>query len=194
MKRRYMLTISVFSIIAGSMMLNQHTLQARSETAREMEEGTARGEEAAGPVGAVVGGLLGGATGLVKDTGDAVTGDRVIVDEYEDDILPRTYDDEYIYEDVYTNGRSETAKEMAKGAASGENLLGPVGAVAGGIVGAGVGLAKDTDEAITGRNYGEEEVIIGPSEREVFITEEDMDLIPRDISPMDNTLTIDEVE
>lgn len=188
MKRTYIVTISVFSVIAGSMMLNEHTLQARSETAIEMQEGAARGDETAGPVGAVVGGLFGGATGLARDTENAITGEpreeRVILrDEYKDDMLP-TYDT-YNYDDVdewYTNGRSETAKEMEKGAASG------------GIVGAGVGLAKDTEEAVTGKDYDEEEVIVEPSERKVFITDEDMDLIPRDVSRMDNTLSIDEVE
>jgi len=208
MKNKYILTITAFSIIAGS-MLSQQTLQARSETATEMEKGTEHGEEVAGPVGAVFGGLLGGTVGLVKDTGDVVTGeteeDRILRDRYEDETMPASYYEEEIVpvtydkyddmDDLYTNGRSETAKEMEKGAASGEDLLGPIGAVAGGIVGAGVGLAKDTGEAVTGRDY-EEEVVLEPRETEMFMTDDEMDItmIPRDVSSTDNQLIISDVD
>jgi hypothetical protein len=70
--KRNILTILAFSIVC---MLNQQTLQARSETSREMERGAARGEEKAGPVGAAVGGLFGAGVGLTEDTGNWVTGD-----------------------------------------------------------------------------------------------------------------------
>ncbi len=210
MKNTHILTILALSIITYG-MLNEQTLQARSETATEMEKGTAHGEEVAGPVGAVVGGLFGGTVGLAKDTGDVVTGetdkdiiirdnryddDTMQVSYYEDEIVPTTYDT-YKYEDIddlYTDERSETSKEMEKGAASGEDLLGPIGAVAGGIVGTGVGLAKDTSEAVTGREYDEE--IVEPSKTEIFMTDDDMDItmIPRDVSSTDNELIMSDVD
>jgi len=216
MKRTYILNITAFAIITG-ITFNQQTMQARSETAREIDKGSSHGEEVAGPVGAVAGGLLGAGVGAVKDTGDVLSGRTrdesiIIEDRYEtplfDENIYGNVDDELyanrrldtgIYDDMddelYTNGRSETAKEMEKGAASGEDLLGPVGAVAGGIVGAGVGLVKDTGEAVTGRDY-EEELVREPSETETFMTDDDMDItmIPRDVSNNDNQLIMSDVD
>jgi hypothetical protein len=190
-----MLTISALSIITGS-IISQQTLQARSETATEMQRGTERGEASAGPVGAVVGGLFGGATGLVRDTENVVTGktaEERAMRESSDD-MDMTYD-----ESEMSEPQSNTATEMERGTEHGEEVAGPVGAAVGGLFGAGVGLAEDTGDFVTGKTAKRNDM--QNQEEDIFMTyegpsayDEDMDLIPRDVSHMDHTLTIDEVE
>jgi hypothetical protein len=140
MKKKYIVTAMALGII-----LANQSIRAQSETVSEMEKASASGEEVAGPIGAAVGGFFGGAVGLVKDTGNTISGTTSTEEMYMDNdsdletVAPRT----------------ETAKEMKKAATSGEEVAGPLGAAAGTLVGAGVGLVKDTGEVIAGKEYGE---------------------------------------
>ncbi len=195
MKFKHMLITSAFSIVVG--MLNQQTLQAHSETATEMNKGAASGEQAAGPVGAAVGGLFGGAVGLVKDTGDTVSGTTTEEREMRDEERERIDKGMSVYEgssdemgydsdmdESRPRRRSETATEMEKGAASGEEMAGPVGAAVGGLFGAGVGLVEDTGEFVAGEK-GEEYEEGRPEEETSMTMRGEM---------KDGNLTIDEVE
>lgn len=196
MKNKHILIISAFSIV---ITLNQQSLHAYSETAREMEKGADSGEEAAGPVGAAFGGLFGGAVGLVKDTGDTVAGrtdeEREMRDQREEEYEMRNrrnardemyMADESDMDEPRPYRQSETSREMEKGSASGEEAAGPVGAAVGGLFGAGVGLVEDTGEFVTGQKAEEYE--------EQRPEEEEMPMIRYTGEMNDGNLTIDEVE
>jgi hypothetical protein len=205
MKRTYFLTILTCGIIAGGFITEQ-TLHAESETSYEMEKGTAYGDETAGPIGAAVGGIFGGAVGLAKDTGNAVTGtDYDIVEEpYEEDFFMSTTNpdfdtympDETMYEHTYYGDQSETAREMNRGAAKGEEVAGSVGAAVGGLLGGAVGLVEDTGELVSGRPVEdvEEEVVIPAGPQGMYEESETPRILTRPAYETTNRLMIDDVE
>lgn len=164
MKKKYMVTISALSIITCGIVHQQELF----------------GD-------GIVGGLFDVASDTVEGTGKVITGratkDDKLQERREEDVLMIEDDSDMNHDEdmaeASTNGRGEISKEMEKGAASGEEVAGPVGGVVGGLFGVGVGAVKETGEVITGRDGKDNDNDVAQEKEEVEIstdTDDDMDV------------------
>lgn len=104
--------------------------------------------------------------------------------EYEDESVMPMYPENRMEregeEEPYR--RSETAREIEKATASGEETAGPVGAAAGGVVGAGVGLVKDTAHLFSGKPVEETDEEAMEEENEMPVRRTEVERESRKVS------------